>query len=142
MSGWATAAPRHPAVTASAPGANARGPRAATAMQPAARRAQRPAGGSLQVGEKAWEPPFNSSAWTWFLWFGAGLKTCDLLPSRMDCRTARERGALFGAMRARAHDAMAWALSERTSASAERGLDYAATGSQKPIDLRVSMLDI
>jgi hypothetical protein len=35
-----------------------------------------------------------------------------------------------------------WALSERASASAERGLDYAATGSQKPIDVRVNMLDI
>jgi len=44
----------------------------------------------------------------------------------------------YARMRAR----VALALSERTSASAERGLDYAATGSQKPIELRVSMLDI
>ena len=58
-------------------------------------------------------------------------------------RTASERDVVCAAMctRTRAH-AMATALSERTSASAERGLDYAATGSQKPFDVRVSMLDI
>jgi hypothetical protein len=39
-------------------------------------------------------------------------------------------------------DAMAMALSERNSTSAERGLDYAATGSQKPFGLRVNMWDI